>query len=319
MLSLFQDLEGAAIAIDPSTDTSAVPNDGYALVGGATGTSRSAATANITVVCHLTGGMGNYLDVYAHCQILTMLLRSQLGVRNARIAVRRKSHKPIKELQKCFPHFRNVDFMEGSHPAYDDALARQRKILIDRFGNASGSTGAAVTESGARAASIAASRFLDGLAQNHFTTYWARHEPSDALQELRAFVDRATEHDAVGAPVVANASGSGAPPAAINPMSVLYARWLFTVDAFIDEFINELRELYTYATSKPNCCKTTPDADETVWVGRGGRGFEMMCFVARHLTSHDRSFSLLFASSAPLRVDILATKTRNPPAPEEFR
>jgi hypothetical protein len=51
-------------------------------------------------------------------------------------------------------------------------------------------------------------------------------------------------------------------------MSILYVRWLFSVDAFIDEYIDELQNLYSYAASKPSCCKTIPDPDETVWVRR---------------------------------------------------
>jgi hypothetical protein len=171
-----------------------VPSDGTSalVVEDSTGARRSAARTNITVLCHFIGEMGNNLDMYAHCHILATLLQSRMGIRNAKIALRQsRKHQAVTDLMECFPHFQNVNFTDGSDPVYDDALKRQREILIERYGPANAEAGAAVTEAGALVATVPGVQGFKDLGSNPFVTTWTRYEPSDVLQELRAFVDRA--------------------------------------------------------------------------------------------------------------------------------
>jgi hypothetical protein len=110
------------------------------------------------------------------------------------------------------------------------------------------------------------------LVRNAFVTMTARHEPSTVHDELGSFVHRPRESDPNL--LLSSASNSthgaakepSASPAAIHPLSVLYVQWLFSVDAFVDRFIEELRTLYSLFHNSTDCCQSVPDPDETVFV-----------------------------------------------------
>jgi hypothetical protein len=234
-------------------------------------------------LCHMSGEMGNHLDIYAHCHIVRNLILSSQNV-SASVAVRHATGGGWADtagtLRTCFPHFQSVDFEAGSDAAYEQALLFQLKHEQQRQQGDADNTDEQPPEE--------VQLGQDQLVRTPFVTMVTRHEPDTVRSELDAFALRFRESDPTllvppgmnfteevgmasgkdesGGAAIVSGAGSPTPPAAIHPLSVLYVQWLFSVDAFVDQYILELRALYSFLDNSTDCCRAVPDPDETVYV-----------------------------------------------------
>jgi hypothetical protein len=200
----------------------------------------------------MSGGMGNHLDLFAHCLVVKRMLLQHFGV-SSTVAIRADKHGAAEDdLKACFPRvFEKANFWEGNTAIYETALLRQQELLRGKE--------------------------EDQRVRKTFVTMTTRYEPSAVLDALQSVIDRIrqppasslSERNGTVLGSEANATASTA-DAALDPMSVLYVQWLFSVDAFLDSAMDEFRELLDYAAENGRCCRTDhlPDADETVWVRR---------------------------------------------------
>jgi hypothetical protein len=248
---------------------------------------------NVTVLCHMSGEMGNHLDIYAHCHIVRKMLSASLasastlypGGGAVQVVVRHATFDewddPVLQLRQCFPHFRQVDFEAGNDEMYDRALLFQ--LLQEKRQRHRGEEeedGTREHEHNEEDDEEEEVRLgADQLVRNAFVTMATRHEPATVQNELDAFVLRLRESDPpllLSSSRSTNSTHAGAaadeeqstraPAATIHPLSVLYVQWLFSVDAFVDQFIEELRTLYSFLHNSTDCCRSVPDPDETVFV-----------------------------------------------------
>jgi hypothetical protein len=198
----------------------------------------------------MSGGMGNHLDLFAHCLVVKRMLLQHFGV-SSTVAIRAYKHgRSEDDLKACFPRaFENASFSEGSTAVYETALLRQQELLRGKE--------------------------EDQRVRKTFVNMTARYEPFVVLDALQSVIGgfrqppapSLSKRNGTVPGSEANATASTA-DAALDPMSVLHVQWLFSVDESLDTAMDEFRELLEYAGDNDRCCRTDhlPDADETVWV-----------------------------------------------------
>jgi hypothetical protein len=220
----------------------------------------------VSIVCQLSGEMGNFLDIYAHCHAISRLLDSKFGVKSRivlRHALDRKNLRTVQDLKACFPFFRSRNFEEANTPLFDQRMLEQSKLLLGDEDLRDLLTATFAPETGG------AYRFL---------------QPNVVIDALGRFASFTAQHG-VASPSSETAASTVAPSSLTNrsiederqqeeptiSLPFLYVSWLYIADTFKDDYMDDFLSLYAFqATTNINsssqCCAVLPDDDETVFV-----------------------------------------------------
>jgi hypothetical protein len=210
-----------------------------------------------TIVCQLSGEMGNNLGKYAHCHVVAQLLLRRYHMRTT-IVLRHQDHgkwvKGARDLQRCVPFFRSMDFAGANSREFDSTREMQVAML------------------GRNASEVLLSRL---------ETSTDRLAPGELDEALRMFADL-VEASRRGDPPFRK-SGTAAEIQRSNGTSetirvpFLHVAWMSSIDAYVDEFVGDFRELFAFDTASLSsngtvaggdiaCCGVLPYEDETVFV-----------------------------------------------------
>lgn len=200
-------------------------------------------TVPVTIVCQLSGEMGNNLGKLGHCLSLKWWLESgafynsthKLGY-SARIVLRhqenRKWVRGAKDLQRCFPNTNQFDFSEANNPEFSDIWKMQHQS----FG---GDENVGAT-----------SPF------NEINTY----DKQQIGAGLQAFTSSASEQHMMLYNAASKQNVS---------LPFLFANYMQLVDPLADQFYKENRQFFHFSES---CCKVKADPDEHVFHYRNFKG-----------------------------------------------
>lgn len=193
-------------------------------------------TVPVTIICQLSGEMGNNLGKLGHCLSLKWWLESgafynsthKLGY-SARVALRHQEHnkwiRGAKDLQRCFPNTNQFNFSEANNQDFTDMWKMQHQL----FGGEEGVG-----------------------AQPPFSEINTNDEQKIATG-LRAFTTAAYEKHAI---VYNAASRSNV------SMPFLFANEFQLLDKLADQFYEENRQFFRL---NETCCKEKADPDESVF------------------------------------------------------
>lgn len=209
---------------------------------------KSPLNYSVTIVCELAGGMGNNLEIYAHCYAVSRLLWRNHRLQS-RILIRHEESSEIwqdaeRDLKSCFPMFRPLNFEGANTPLFQTRKEQQLDVLGPNLTASLHSIFFAWK----------GHRFLDpkkvDKALDDFTSAFvaSRNVPIGATSSL-------SNHSSI--------EGSGH-----ISLPFLRVLWLASVDTYMDEMMNELRGLFAFESENGSstCCAELPNDDETVFV-----------------------------------------------------
>jgi hypothetical protein len=203
---------------------------------------------SVTIVCELAGGMGNNLEIYAHCYAVSRLLWRNHRLRS-RVLIRHEESSEIwqdaeSDLKSCFPMYRPLNFEGGNTPLFQTRKEQQLDVLGPNLSASLHSIFFAWK----------GHRFLDPK------------KVDNALDEFAsAFV--ASRNVPIGATSSLSNHSSFEGSGHIS-LPFLHVLWLASVDTYMDEMMNELRGLFAFESENgsSSCCAELPNDDETVFV-----------------------------------------------------
>lgn len=193
-------------------------------------------TIPVTIVCQLSGEMGNNLAKLGHCLSLKWWLESgafynsthKIGY-SARVALRHQEHskwvRGAKDLQRCFPNTNRFDFSEANNEDFTDIWKIQHQMFggDERVG-----------------------------AQSPFSEINTNDKQKIATG-LRAFTTAIYEKHAISYNPTSKSNVS---------MPFLFANNFQLVDSLADQFYEESRHFFRF---NETCCKEKADPDENVF------------------------------------------------------
>jgi hypothetical protein len=194
-------------------------------------------TVPVTIVCQLSGEMGNNLGKLGRCLSLKWWLESgafynathKLGY-SARVALRHqennKWHRGYRDLQRCFPKTNQFDFSEANNKEFGDIWKMQHQLFggNERVG--------------------ASSPF------NEINMY----DKQQIAVGLKSFASAAYERHALFYNAASKSNIS---------LPYLFANYIQKVDPLADQFYDENRQFFHFSES--SCCKLKADSDESVF------------------------------------------------------
>jgi len=193
-------------------------------------------TVPVTIVCQLSGEMGNNLGKLGHCLSLKWWLESgafynsthKFGY-SARVALRHQEHnkwvKGKRDLERCFPNTNKFDFSEANNKQFADIWKMQHQL----FGG-DGRVGAS-------------SPF------NEINMY----DKQQIAGGLKSFASAAYERHALFYNAASKRNIS---------LPFLFANHIQKVNPLADQFYEENRQFFLFSES---CCKLKADSDESVF------------------------------------------------------
>jgi hypothetical protein len=218
-----------------------------------------------TLVCQFSGEMGNNLDKYAHCHVVAQLLLRRHRLKTSIVIRHQDSGKWVhgaRDLQRCVPFFRPMDFAGANSAAFD----RLRETQLARLGRN-------------------VSDVLVNLLVTSTPQLAASGAPlDDALALFANLVERSRRGDPpfVRSNVTDTYDGAHANGTTYGSdvrVPFLFVSWMTSIDAYVDEFVDDFRRMFAFdAASLPSsaasngtnsrdaCCNLLPYEDETVFV-----------------------------------------------------
>jgi hypothetical protein len=215
-----------------------------------------------TLVCQFSGEMGNNLDKYAHCHVVSQLLRRRHRLKTRIVIRHQDSSKWVygaRDLQRCVPFFRPMDFAGANSAAFD----RLRETQLDLLGR--NVSDVLVNRLVASTPQLATANALD-----------------DALALFAELVGRSRRGEP---PFVRNNVTDPYDAADINGTTYgsdirvpfLFVSWMTSIDAYVDEFMDDFRRMFAFdaaslslasnrTSPRDACCNLLPYEDETVFV-----------------------------------------------------
>mmetsp|Transcript_2701 Transcript_2701/g.3847 ORF Transcript_2701/g.3847 Transcript_2701/m.3847 type:complete len:392 (+) Transcript_2701:160-1335(+) len=190
-------------------------------------------TVPVTIVCQLSGEMGNNLAKLGRCLSLKWWLESgafynstdKLGYA-ARVALRHQDHnkwvRGAKDLQRCFPNTNQFDFSEANNPEFESIWKMQHKLL---GGN---------------------ERVSGTPPFNEINTV-------DAPFPLQSFVSEVSKRHSLVYNTASKRNVS---------LPFLFSDYFQSIDALADRFYQESRQFFHFNES---CCTVKADPDENVF------------------------------------------------------
>jgi len=201
-----------------------------------------------TIVCQLSGEMGNNLGKYAHCMALARWLeeRQLYGLtEKATIVLRHQSlakwAHARRDLQQCFPHFRNLDFEEGNTKDFDAKVPLLEELMGPRL-----------RQSNTTTAGIGSGNKLTNVLTDINSP--VLHQ---VKQTVQTYVDK---RNMVCANSSATANHQGL------PLPFLYSNYMVGFDGYLEEFLDDYRRIFAF--DEEACCQHRAEPDETVFVSR---------------------------------------------------
>jgi len=206
---------------------------------GSSSTSTSTAVTNnsskpYTLVCQLSGELGNQLSHLAHCHAVRLWLdriQHEQGVPPAQrvsveMQVRHQKHtskwkRARDDLQLCFPSTRTYNFNGAPNTKY---FQRRQKEQIEWLGTVA-----------------------------PFNGINFRQKPKSVESGLQDFIRRTKSVPYDG-------------DEQYITMPFLYAEEMVMVDAFVDKFYGDIKQYLRFDLSSKDCCKLKPYPDESVFV-----------------------------------------------------
>lgn len=196
-------------------------------------------TVPITIVCQLSGEMGNNLGKLGRCLSLKWWLESgafynstdKLGY-SVRVAIRHQNHnkwvRGAKDLQRCFPNTNQFDFSEANNPEFENIWKMQHKLLggDERVGG------------------------TPPFNEINTVEINTVDKPFPGLQSFLSEVSK--RHGSV----YNTASRSNV------TLPFLYSHAFQRIDALADRFYHESKQFFHFDES---CCTVKADPDETVF------------------------------------------------------
>jgi len=207
-------------------------------------------TKQVTILCQLSGEMGNNLGKLGHCLSLKWWLEGGTFYNStlrrgyhARIALRHQDHnkwvKGAADLRRCFPNTKHYDFGEGNTDEFVRIFNQQNEVF--------GVTG--------RWPQYGVNPFsgINDVSEDPMVRQKARTEAMHRLVEKVG-----TNHAIIPTTNDKNIT-----------IPFLFADHIQTLDRFVDQYYDELRHYYRFDNS---CCKLQPDPDESVFHFRNFKG-----------------------------------------------
>ena len=194
-------------------------------------------TIPVTIVCQLSGEMGNNLSKLGHCLTLKWWLESgafynstsKVGY-DVRIALRHQDHRKWvrgqQDLQRCFPNTNQFDFSEANNNQFDEIMKIQHKLML-------------------------------GMDQKSGDAPPFSEINSDDKAEIEAGLQSFVSKSAERHPPVHNTASNRS-----ISMPFLFAN-RFLIDALGDQFYDEMRHFFHF--NEKFCCNITADPDESVF------------------------------------------------------
>jgi hypothetical protein len=189
-------------------------------------------TVPVTIVCALSGEMGNNLCKLGHCLSLKWWLESgafynsthKFGY-SARVAIRHQdSNKWIRgqrDLQRCFPTTKQYDFSEANNDEFADISKMQNQL----FGGGASSPFNEINSGDKQKVAVGLKAFTSAAYERHALVYNAASKRNISLP-------------------------------------FLLASHFQLVDDLADQFYDENRQFFHFSES---CCKLKADPDESVF------------------------------------------------------
>mmetsp|Transcript_11160 Transcript_11160/g.23527 ORF Transcript_11160/g.23527 Transcript_11160/m.23527 type:complete len:415 (+) Transcript_11160:135-1379(+) len=189
----------------------------------------------ITIVCQLSGEMGNNIAKWGYCLSIKFWLESgefQDVTGNVRIVIRHQDHnkwvRGATDVKRCFPNTRGYDFGEANTDEFVQLFNRQNEAF--------------------------------GLSQR-----WSKGGPTpfdginvgmmaNRTEALRHFVSSHLSQPNVTGSRVTNIT-----------IPFLYASQFLLADELFDRYYDELRKYFYFDLDNRECCKQVPDPDEAVF------------------------------------------------------
>jgi len=200
-----------------------------------TGNASLPVDLNISIVVQLSGEMGNHLSKLAFGFSIQQVLWEQYGIASHLILRRQeevaKAVWARKDVQACFPNFRNQDFEAGNTGEFQQRLEQQQRWLGQK--NAS----KLVLESG-----ISEDEVDGRLSYLHELLLQAKREPKNSLSQQALAVPN--KDSKITLPFIYTQS---------------FVRW-----EYIERYYNRLRSLFAFDDEA--CCASVPQPDEHVFV-----------------------------------------------------
>jgi hypothetical protein len=216
-----------------------------------------------TLVCQFSGEMGNNLDKYAHCHVVSQLLLRRHRLKTRIVIRHQDSSKWVygaRDLQRCVPFFRPRDFAGANSVAFD----RLRETQFDVLGR--------------NVSDVLLNRLVASTPQLATTT----NALDDALALFANLVGRSRRGDP---PFSRNnvtdphdgAHANGTTYGSDVRLPFLFVSWMTSIDVYVDEFIDDFRRMFAFdaaslslasngTNSRDACCNLLPYEDETVFV-----------------------------------------------------
>ena len=219
-------------------------------------------TTNATIVCQLSGELGNNLAKYAHCYAIQQWLQTRYNLPSKIVLRHQLVSKWVygdHDAHLCFPHLRPLNFSEGNTPEFDVRAKEQEQWHGD------GTT--VMTNPYYRINSF--DPLVVERALNIFVNHTKRRRRQQQQQIERVeppltypvpSSHNSTTHNAAG-------NSSAAIPTRWNiSVPFLYGNYFALQDKFVDDTIDDLREIFAFDRISKECCQVVPDPDESVFV-----------------------------------------------------
>ncbi len=197
-------------------------------------------TVPITIVCQLSGEMGNNLGKLGRCLSLKWWLESEafynstdkLGY-SVRVALRHQDHnkwvRGAKDLQRCFPNTNQFDFSEANNPEFANIWKMQHTLL----------------GGGERVGGTPPFNMINTVEIN------ATNKP---FPELQYFLSEVSKQHSLVYNTASRRNVS---------LPFLYSNGFQRIDALADRFYQKSREFFHFNESA--CCTVKADPDETAF------------------------------------------------------